>query len=342
MSMLTVKNLCKTFDGRPVLEDISFSIQAGEIVGIIGRSGAGKTTLLRCLNGVEGLDSGCVAIEGRELGKLKDKELLALRRRIGLVFQNFNLLQSRTVYGNISLALEIAGISKAQRHKRIQELVALVGLDGHDMKYPAQLSGGQKQRVGIARALAANPAVLLCDEATSALDPETTFSILGLLRTINQKFGLTIILITHEMDVIRQLAHRVIVLDQGHIVEDASKEDLIRGQGRHELTRSFLKEEQNGLPERIKLLIQKDKIPEGLPVLKFTISGEKLYNPLISELQKYFGISASILHVSRDDCSQVKKITQIVILYQEDKAAMDWLLKTVGELEVLGYVSPGI
>lgn len=220
---------------------MSFSIQAGDIVGIIGRSGAGKTTLLRCLHGAETPDAGDVFIEGQEIGRLKEKELLALRRRIGMVFQNFNLLKSRTVWGNISLALEIAEFSKSARTARIQELIGLVGLEGHENKHPSQLSGGQKQRVGIARALATNPAVLLCDEATSALDPETTSSILALLSKINQELGITIVLITHEMDVIHRLARRVMVLEQGRIIEDSRTEDFSGAKEKRALTQ-FLKE----------------------------------------------------------------------------------------------------
>ena len=241
--MLKVEGLSKAFNGHYALENISFSVHRGEIVGLIGRSGAGKTTLLRCLNGAETLDSGHVLVEGKNLSVLKERELLALRQRIGLVFQGFNLLQSRTVAGNISLGLEILGVPKKERQHRIQELIHLVGLEGHETKHPSQLSGGQKQRVGIARALAGHPAILLCDEATSALDPEATTSILALLETINKELGVTIILITHEMDVIRRLAHRVLVLDQGRIVEDISNELLNRGEAKHALTRSFISRE---------------------------------------------------------------------------------------------------
>lgn len=247
---LKIEGLSKAFDGRYALENISFSVCRGEIAGLIGRSGAGKTTLLRCLNGAESVDSGRVLVEGRNLSTLKERELLVLRQRIGLVFQGFNLLQSRTVSGNISLALEILGVPRKERHHRIQQLIHLVGLEGHEAKYPSQLSGGQKQRVGIARALAGHPAILLCDEATSALDPEATTSILTLLETINTELGVTIVLITHEMDVIRRLAHRVLVLDQGRIVEDISGEALSRGEAEHSLTQSFISRLSNNAEDK--------------------------------------------------------------------------------------------
>ncbi|MFS8631280.1 MAG: methionine ABC transporter ATP-binding protein, partial [Bacillales bacterium] len=221
--MITVERVRKVFHSKSgdvlAVKDVSLNIKEGEIFGIIGYSGAGKSTLIRLLNGLETPTSGAITIAGKDITKLKGAELRKMRQQIGMIFQHFNLLWSRTVRGNISFPLEIAGVPKKERQKRVDELIELVGLKGKEDAYPSQLSGGQKQRVGIARALANNPKVLLCDEATSALDPQTTDSILELLQDINEKLGLTIVLITHEMHVIRKICHRVAVMDGGEIVE---------------------------------------------------------------------------------------------------------------------------
>lgn len=218
--IVEMKDVRRMFGDTAAINGVSLSVARGEILGIIGRSGAGKSTLIRCVNGLEKPDAGSILIEGREITGLGEDALRPLRRRIGMVFQHFNLLSAKTVAENIALPLKIAGKPKAERARRVAELLELVGLSDKAKHYPAQLSGGQKQRVGIARALAAEPAVLLSDEATSALDPETTQSILALLKDINTKLGLTILLITHEMEVIRRIADRVIVLDHGAIAEE--------------------------------------------------------------------------------------------------------------------------
>ncbi|PYE37864.1 D-methionine transport system ATP-binding protein [Rhizobium sp. PP-F2F-G38] len=208
------------FGETAALDGISLSVRKGEVLGIIGRSGAGKSTLIRCLNGLERPDRGTIEIEGRDITGLSEAELQPLRRRIGMIFQHFNLLSAKTVAENVMLPLKIEGMPRAERRKRAAELLDLVGLSAKADAYPSALSGGQKQRVGIARALAARPALLLSDEATSALDPETTASILALLKDINTRLGLTILLITHEMEVVRGVADRVAVIDAGKIVED--------------------------------------------------------------------------------------------------------------------------
>lgn len=228
MSLLSVRGLTHRFGGHTALEGVSFSVGSGEIVGVIGRSGAGKSTLLRCLCGLEQPGEGQILLDGTDMARLTEPQRVAARRRIGLVFQHFNLLESRTVAGNIALPLRIAGWPAARIAARVAELLDLVGLAGLDRKRPSQLSGGQKQRVGIARAIAASPVLLLCDEATSALDPQTTGAILDLLGKINRELGLTILLITHEMDVVRRFAHRVLVLDHGRIVEDGTMAALLR------------------------------------------------------------------------------------------------------------------
>jgi D-methionine transport system ATP-binding protein len=238
------------FGATPALDGISLTIRKGEILGLIGRSGAGKSTLIRCLNGLERTDSGEIFIEGRKINDLAERELQPLRRRIGMIFQHFNLLANKTVAENVALPLKIAGISKAERLNRAGELLDIVGLADKAGAYPAALSGGQKQRVGIARALAARPALLLSDEATSALDPETTRSILALLKDINRKLGLTILLITHEMEVVRSIADRVAVINAGRIVEEGQVWSVFASP-QSEVTTSLLSGIRPQLPEAI-------------------------------------------------------------------------------------------
>lgn len=228
--MITVKNLCKKFNTATgtveVLKDISFNIETGDIFGIIGFSGAGKSTLIRCLNGLEKADSGEILIGSNEITKLNRNELRNARKKIGIIFQHFNLFDSRTVYENIAFPLEINGYKKEEIKERVEEILSLVELSDKRDAYPVQLSGGQKQRVGIARALANKPDVLLSDEATSALDPQTTYSIIELLKNINKKLNLTIVIISHELDVLRYASNNMIVLENGHIVERGSTENL--------------------------------------------------------------------------------------------------------------------
>ena len=217
--MIELQNITKVYKTKngelTAVDNVNLSIKQGEIFGIIGYSGAGKSTMIRLLNGLEKPTSGSVMVNGNEISKATGSKLREARQKISMIFQHFNLLWSRTVEENIAFPLEIAGVPKAERAKRVEELIDLVGLSGRGKAYPSQLSGGQKQRVGIARALANNPEVLLCDEATSALDPETTDSILELLLAINKRIGLTIVLITHEMHVIRKICHRVAVMEAG-------------------------------------------------------------------------------------------------------------------------------
>lgn len=228
--MITVKNVSKTFNAPTgkveVLKDINLTVVNGDIFGIIGFSGAGKSTLIRCLNGLEKPDSGSIIIGENEITQLSRKELKNARKKIGMIFQQFNLFDSRTVYENIAFPLEISGYKKDAIKKRVEEILELVELSEKKDSYPLQLSGGQKQRVGIARALANEPDVLLSDEATSALDPQTTFSILELLKNINKRLNLTIVIITHELDVLRYCTNNMVVLEDGHIVELGNTENL--------------------------------------------------------------------------------------------------------------------
>ncbi|MEB0228537.1 methionine ABC transporter ATP-binding protein [Pseudomonas sp. 10S4] len=227
--MIVVEQLSKTYapGQAPALDQVSLSIPDGAIYGILGRSGAGKSTLLRCLNLLERPSAGRILLDGEDLTALSDIELRRQRQRIGMIFQGFNLLHSRNVFDNIAVPLEIARVRKTQRHARVRELLDLVGLSDKAQAFPSQLSGGQKQRVGIARALAARPAYLLSDEATSALDPQTTASILELLRDINRQLGLTIVLITHELEVVKSICDHAASLAHGRLVEAGSIAQLL-------------------------------------------------------------------------------------------------------------------
>ncbi|MAP63096.1 MAG: methionine ABC transporter ATP-binding protein [Microbacterium sp.] len=229
--MITTTHLFTSFSGVRALDDVSLSVPEGEIFGVVGTSGAGKSTLVRTINGLEKPDSGTVEVAGREITSLTGEALRDARHDIGMIFQHFNLLSRRTAAGNVSLALEAQGVPRARRANRVREILDLVGLADKAGSYPAELSGGQKQRVGIARALATNPRVLLSDEATSALDPETTLSILDLLRTLNRELGLTVLLITHEMDVVKGVCSSAALMERGRVVETGRLHDLLRTPG---------------------------------------------------------------------------------------------------------------
>ncbi len=228
--IITVENLTKTFAAKngvvEALRNISFSVNRGDIYGVIGLSGAGKSTLVRCLNLLEQPTEGNVIVNGKELMTLSKEELRLERQKIGMIFQHFNLLEQRNVIDNVCLSMEIRGVPKNKRQERAMELLRIVGLEQKARAYPAQLSGGQKQRVAIARVLANDPDILLCDEATSALDPQTTQTILDLLRDINQKSGITMVVITHEMRVIRQICNHVVVLDEGVLKESGTVQEV--------------------------------------------------------------------------------------------------------------------
>ncbi|OKL37716.1 methionine ABC transporter ATP-binding protein [Domibacillus mangrovi] len=295
--MILIEQAKKIFQTKngPVtaVDDIDLSILEGEIFGMIGYSGAGKSTLIRMLNGLETPTEGSVTVAGRTVSEIKGVELRKARQEIGMIFQHFNLLWSRTVRDNIAFPLEIAGVSKAERDKRVNELIELVGLDGRGDSYPAQLSGGQKQRVGIARALANNPKVLLCDEATSALDPQTTDSILELLVDINERLGLTIVLITHEMHVIRKICHRVAVMEAGKIVEMGPVLDVFR-RPEQPITKRFVQQvtEPEESKETIRHLVEAH--PEG-KIVKLTFVGVSAEQPVITDIIRRFEVAVNIL-----------------------------------------------
>jgi D-methionine transport system ATP-binding protein len=297
MCMITLENVTKIYEAPngsvTAVDNVTLQIKEGEIFGIIGYSGAGKSSLIRLLNGLEKPTKGKVIVAGRDIANIKGKELRKARQEIGMIFQHFNLLWSRTVRENIAFPLEIAGVPKEQRKKRVDELIQLVGLQGRENAYPSQLSGGQKQRVGIARALANNPKVLLCDEATSALDPQTTDSILDLLVDINKRLRLTIVLITHEMHVIRKICDRVAVMENGKIVEQGEVLQVFR-QPKQAITKRFVQQviEPEETQETIAHLL--NKYPKGT-VVQLTFVGEAAEQPLISNVVRQFQIDANIL-----------------------------------------------
>ncbi|HXH03239.1 MAG TPA: methionine ABC transporter ATP-binding protein [Candidatus Competibacteraceae bacterium] len=301
--MIRLENLHKSFqvEDRRVsaLDGVSLEVAAGEVFGIIGHSGAGKSTLIRCLNLLERPDSGRVWLDEVELTALGKSALQAERQRIGMVFQHFNLLASRTVAGNVAFPLELAGErDRAAIRTRVDELLELVGLSGQRDKYPAQLSGGQKQRVGIARALANHPKLLLCDEATSALDPQTTQSILDLLADINRRLNLTIVLITHEMEVIRRICDRVAVLDGGRIVEIGPVTQVFL-YPQHSTTRSFLQDPLH--QQELEEAIRHEKAAGRSRIVRLTFTGETTYAPHLHQVAQASGALFSILqgHVGK-------------------------------------------
>jgi D-methionine transport system ATP-binding protein len=292
--LIELQNLQKTYpsEGRrvPALRGVSLRVEAGEVFGIIGASGAGKSTLLRVINLLERPDSGSVQVAGVDLLQLDDAALRRARQRIGMIFQHFNLLSSRTVAENVAWPLRLAGRSAAESAPRVAELLARVGLQDQAHKYPAQLSGGQKQRVGIARALATSPQVLLCDEATSALDPQTTRSILDLLDDINRDLGLTIVLITHEMDVVRRVCDRVAVLDAGRIVESGPVAEVFL-HPQHEVTRRFVQEAEHADEEAQAEMLRQ----VAGRLLKLTFRGGSTYAPVLGEVARRTGLDFGIL-----------------------------------------------
>ncbi|KIL36003.1 methionine ABC transporter ATP-binding protein [Cohnella kolymensis] len=274
------------------LDTLNLEVGRGEIFGVIGHSGAGKSTLIRTINLLERPTDGTVHIDGIELTALNGRRLQQERSNIGMIFQHFNLLSSATVAENIAFPLSLSKAPRAEIERRVRELVGLVGLEGQENKYPAQLSGGQKQRVGIARALATNPKVLLCDEATSALDPQTTKSILSLLLEINRELGITIVLITHEMAVIRSICDRVAVLDGGRIVESGAVADVFL-KPQHPTTREFVAQTEDAADAR--LIDTDDSKPRDRTRIRVTFVGEQTYEPVLYETMRDTGVPFIIL-----------------------------------------------
>ncbi|KTC79197.1 DL-methionine transporter subunit, ATP-binding component of ABC superfamily protein [Legionella cherrii] len=338
--MIELVGLSKSFSGKSVLRDINLFIQEGEIFGIIGRSGAGKSTLLRCINLLERPDKGNVLIDGQDLTTLSRKNLALARHKMAMIFQQFNLLNSKNVYDNIALPMRIQGIDEESIRNKIEELLPIVELTDKKLAYPAQLSGGQKQRVAIARALSCSPKILLCDEATSALDPETTDSILALLKKINSLYGITIVLITHEMDVVKRICNRLAVMVDGELAETTALANVFNK--KDSLARSMLYAQLS--PELPECLTNKlaDYVTDK-PLLRLFFQGEEATVPFISQTSRELNLDINILLANIDRYDTVTCGVLVVEL-----TAHPFLLEAFIErceqakltVEVLGYVLP--
>lgn len=336
MGIIELKGVEKTFqDTKKVyaVNQVDLTVEKGDIYGIVGYSGAGKSTLVRLLNGLELPTKGSVEIHGEDLTKLSPKDLRKFRQKIGMIFQHFNLLWSRTVLKNIELPLEISGVSKSERQKRAQELVKLVGLEGRENHYPAQLSGGQKQRVGIARALANNPEILLCDEATSALDPQTTDEVLDLLLDINQKLGLTIVLITHEMHVIRKICNKVAVMEKGKIVEKGDTLAIFR-HPKEAVTKRFVNNETTKNDTKEILQAFQAENPTG-KIVNLHFTEDSADEPLISQAIRQFKVDISVIQgaIQKTAKGNFGNLT-ILMTGEEKEAALKFFRDQGVEVEV--------
>lgn len=315
----------KTPEGREfkALDDVSIEIRPGEIFGIIGRSGAGKSTLVRCINLLNRPSEGTVTVDGKNLTELSEDELRESRRSIGMIFQHFNLLSSRTVYDNVALPLELVGTPKNVIREKVEPLLKLVGLTEHAHKYPSQLSGGQKQRVGIARALTNDPKVLLSDEATSALDPETTVATLALLKRINKELGLTIVMITHEMQVVKQICERVVVMNYGKIVEQGKVVDIFMSP-QHETTKALIgnvmaRDMPASILDRFRKARENHPNSDAVYLLRLAFSGNEVTRPVISECSRRFNLDFNILRGTVDDV-QGQTLGSLTVLIEAESS----------------------
>ena len=309
-TIIEIKNVTKTFSGKDqnveALKGINLEIHKGEIYGIIGMSGAGKSTLVRCLNFLERPTTGTVVVEGKDLATLKDKELRQMRTQIAMIFQHFNLLMQRTVIDNICFPLEIVGVDKKKAKERARELLQIVDLSEKENAYPAQLSGGQKQRVAIARALATNPKILLCDEATSALDPTTTKSILALLKEINQKYGITIVIITHEMAVVQEIGTHVAIIDHGELAEAGTVEEVFTHPKSKAARKLVLMDEDNHYDEM-----------KGQHCIRIVFKSNSSFEPVIANMVLAHRMPVNILQADTKDINGVAH-GQMILQLPED------------------------
>ncbi len=341
--MIQLENISKTFGTGAgevhAVHDVSLSIEKGEIFGIIGFSGAGKSTLVRCINLLETPTSGTVTVDGQVLTGLPPKALRAARKRIGMIFQHFNLMRSRTVFGNVAFPLKGSGLSKEETAKKVRELLKLVDIADKENAYPAQLSGGQKQRVAIARALANDPKVLLCDEATSALDPQTTRSILQLLQKLNKQLGITVVVITHEMAVIKEICSRVAVMEKGKVVEEGEVFSIFSNP-RERVTRDFIRATSN--LQKIEGLLAEDspvtRLKPGELIVRLTYVQKNVSEPLISTVSRKFDINLNIIF-SDIEIVQEAPIGGTVAIVDGDRnrinQAMDYLIEKNVGVEVI-------
>lgn len=343
--MIRLENISKVFDQKKkqviALNNVSLQIPKGQIVGVIGESGAGKSTLIRIVNLLEKPTSGKVYINNVNLLDLSEKELRLERKKIGMIFQHFNLLSSRTVFENIALPLELEKKNKIEIETRVKELLELVGIQDKSDEYPSKLSGGQKQRVAIARTLATNPSILLCDEATSALDPTTTKSILDLLKSINKKTNITILLITHEMDVIKEICDEVTVISQGKLIEKGSVSEIFSNP-REELTKQFiLASLQINVPEEYKLKINKTYSDGKHHLLWIEFSGNKVEAPILSEIARRFNIDYNIINAKMDYIGSTKfgiMLVELLSSHKDELDAIKYLQNNNIKVKIIGYV----
>lgn len=343
--MIEIKNVTKDFSEKGIpsiaLSNISLTIPKGKIFGIIGESGAGKSTLIRCINLLERPTSGDIYIDGQNMMNLSPSELTATRRNIGMIFQHFNLLSSATVSENITLPLKLNKTPKELIKQRVLELLTLVGLENKADDYPAKLSGGQKQRVAIARALANNPKILLCDEATSALDPATTYSILSLLKDINKKMNITILLITHEMEVVKTICDEVAVLNKGELIEQGSIAEIF-SHPKNELTKYFI-------DSSIRLHIPSnymDRLTEQFSdnkhmLIRLEISGQSEANAVLSDIAKLHEVNSNIVCAQIDHIKGIKfgmMLIELCGLHEKEALAVQYLKSKNINVSILGYV----
>ena len=345
--MIDLSDIEKIYDSPsgPVraIKDISLHINRGEIYGIIGLSGAGKSTLVRCINLLERPTSGRVTVDGQDITAMSESQLRQARKSIGMIFQHFNLLSSATVYENVAFPLRLVNTPKEKIDKKVTELLELVGLADKANQYPSQLSGGQKQRVGIARALASEPKILLCDEATSALDPQTTKAILQLIRDINAKLKLTVVVITHEMQVIKDICDKVAVIDKGVIAEKGNVLEVFTNP-QQPITKEFISVLlSNDLPVGFREReVHQEQFSGSILLIRITFIGEAANEPVISRLIKNFDLNVGILFGSLDDIKGVPFGRLIISLdgrQLEIQEALEYVQKQNLKVEVIGYVS---
>ncbi|WP_432709075.1 methionine ABC transporter ATP-binding protein MetN [Pedobacter sp.] len=343
--MIELKNISKVFHQKKkeiiALAEVSLHVPKGKIFGVIGSSGAGKSTLIRCVNLLERPTQGQVLVDGVDLMSLSASQLAQERRQIGMIFQNFNLLSARTVADNIGFPLELDNTPKEQAEKRINELLKLVGLEEKANAYPANLSGGQKQRVAIARALASNPKVLLCDEATSALDPATTSSILSLLKDINKRLGITIMLITHEMEVIKSICDEIAVISFGRLIEQGPVSEIFTNpqtQVTRELIESSIK---INLPDAYKAKISKTPAPGKIPLIKLEFTGNSVDEPVVSEVSRLFSLNNNIISAQIEYAGDIQfgaMILEVSGSPENHQMALAYYKQKQIKVEELGYV----
>ena len=335
--MIELKDIKKVFQTKEgkltAVDQVNLSIEDGEIYGIVGYSGAGKSTLVRMFNGLELPTDGTVTVNGHVISELKGKYLRKERQKIGMIFQHFNLLWSRTVLENVLFPLEIAGVPKPERDEKARELLCLVGLEGREQAYPAQLSGGQKQRVGIARALANEPTLLLCDEATSALDPQTTDEVLDLLLDINKRLNLTIVLITHEMHVVRKICNKVAVMDNGKVVESGDVLEVFK-KPQQEITKRFIRQDANpdsGETDEVleEMLVE---YPEG-KLIHLVFEEEQVKMPIISRIVREYNVELNII---QGNIQQAKKgsIGSLYVQLTGDALSISKAIEQLNQMKV--------